>query len=73
MDLHFVRVDSRVAQRLGAQFEAVMLERVLAPMQGAFGQFGEVALGACARTIAEHDAGGFAALIATALARSHVE
>jgi hypothetical protein len=60
-------VDSRVARQAGAQFEALLLERVLSPLQRSFGQLGEVAVDACARSIARQDAGGFGALVAAAL------
>ncbi len=64
-------MDSRVARLAGAQFEALLLERVLAPMQEAFGQAGDIAVAAYAQSIADRDADGFGALVAGALERRH--
>jgi hypothetical protein len=64
-------VDSRVARQAGAQFEALLLERMLAPMAQSFGEFGEMTVSACARAIAQSDAGGFASLVAGALEHHH--
>lgn len=64
-------MDSRVAGQAGAQFEALLLEPMLAPLKQDFGELGDVVVGACARTLAQHDAGGFAALVTSALEGGH--
>ena len=64
-------MDYIVARQAGAAFEALMLERMLAPLQASFGEFGDVVVGACARSIAQSDAGGFGSLVMHALERGH--
>ncbi|MGZ3562508.1 MAG: hypothetical protein ACXVAS_11740 [Vulcanimicrobiaceae bacterium] len=64
-------MDSRIARQAGKQFEALLLERMLAPLEQSFGEFGALALSACARSVAQCDAGGFASLVANVLERGH--
>ncbi|MDQ2872630.1 MAG: hypothetical protein M3R35_05835 [Candidatus Eremiobacteraeota bacterium] len=64
-------MDSRVARQAGSQFEGLLLERVLAPMQKAFGPAGDIVVTALAQSVASHDEGGFGALVADALERHH--
>lgn len=56
--------------RLGAQFEALLLERLLQPMERDFGALGSLAVGALAGVAAEADRNGFAGIVA-AYVRSH--
>ena len=64
-------MDYVIARQAGAAFEALMLEQMLAPLQASFGEFGDVVVNACARSIAQSDAGGFASLVTRALEQNH--
>jgi hypothetical protein len=63
-------VDSATALRLGAAFEALLIEPMLAPLvtRGAFGEYGA---GLIAEAIAERDSRGFGALVARRLGFDH--
>lgn len=55
------------AHRVGAAFEALLLEALLKPMASGAGEFGDVGLAAVAQHVAEADAHGFGALVALRL------
>jgi hypothetical protein len=60
-------VDSAIAARAGAILESMLLEPVLRPLLSRDEAFGEYGAGLLARSIAERDSHGFAALLATQL------
>jgi hypothetical protein len=62
-------VDSAVAQRAGAVFEALLLQQVLEPLARADAALGGYGTACVAERIACGDAGGFGAAIARALER----
>ncbi len=64
-------MDSGAARLIGARFEALLLERALSPMKGSFGEFGSIAVGALAESIAQRDRGGFGSQLAALLERRH--
>ncbi|MDE2481851.1 MAG: hypothetical protein KGN02_06645 [bacterium] len=57
-------MDSASARQVGVTFEALLLASALRPLAGACGALGEYGVGAIARSVAEHDARGFAAVLA---------
>jgi hypothetical protein len=62
-------VDSAVAQRVGAAFEALLLQQLLAPLardDAALGSYGSTFL---AQSIADRDALGFGAALVRVLER----
>jgi hypothetical protein len=61
-------VDSQGAQRIGVAFEAMLLQMALRPLAAGVDALGDYGIGLLAQSIAEHDAGGFGALIAARLA-----
>ena len=60
-------IDSAAAIRAGRLFESMLLEQVLQPSFGAATPLGDYGAGTLARSIAETDAGGFAAALARSL------
>ncbi|MEO6913802.1 MAG: hypothetical protein ABI182_07275 [Candidatus Baltobacteraceae bacterium] len=62
-------MDKLACERIGAEFEALFLNRMLSPMSRTFGQFGEMVVDTGARSIAQHDTHGFGNLIAEYLER----
>jgi hypothetical protein len=60
-------VDSASLSRVGATFEALILEQVLEPITQGNDAVGGYALMSVAQTIAERDSRGFGALLASRL------
>ncbi len=59
------------ARAIGAQWEALLLERILTPMASGFGEFGGLAVRTLADSVARRDPGGFGAIIAGFLEQRH--
>lgn len=64
-------MDKLACERIGVQFEALLVSQMLAPMSRTFGQLGEMVIDAGARSVAQRDAHGFGDLIAQYLERQH--
>ena len=57
-------MDSAAARQVGITFEALLLESALQPLARGNDALGEYGIGAIARSVAEHDRNGFAAVLA---------
>ena len=60
---------SGAARRIGAQFEGLLLQQMLAPLAQSLGDAGQFALGPLAQSMAARDVGGFGKLVSVALER----
>jgi hypothetical protein len=63
-------MDGVAAHRVATQFEALLFERVLAPLDTAFGETGAMLAPPLAEALAERER-GFATLLTQLLERSH--
>ncbi|GAC1505225.1 MAG: hypothetical protein NVS1B14_10810 [Vulcanimicrobiaceae bacterium] len=63
-------MDSAALARVGAQFEGLLLEQILAPLIKPLGEGAVLALGPLAQSLAARESGGFAAVLTAAL-KSH--
>ena len=64
-------MDNVAARRVGAQFEGLLIEQLLAPLGASFAEIATLSLAPLAQSIAEHDGNGFGALLAAWLERGH--
>ena len=58
-------MDALTAAKAGAQFESMLLEQVLSPLERSLGQVGALALEPLAQSIAAADRHGFGAVLAS--------
>jgi hypothetical protein len=63
-------VDSSAARIAGAQFEGLLLEQLFKPLAAAFGEYGDVFVGALSQRVAAGDRNGFGSLLTQLLARN---
>jgi len=63
-------MDSIAAHRVATQFEALLFERVLAPLDSAFGETGAMLTAPLAESLAQRER-GFSTLLTQLLERSH--
>gem|GEM_PF-3907947 len=61
------------AAQAGAQFEGMLLQQMLSPLEQSLGQVGSIALALLAQSIAAHDAGGFGCVLAALFEKQNAE
>ena len=56
-------MDNDALAAVGVQFEGLLIERILAPLEASLGEFGSLPLAPFAQAIAARDAHGFSAAL----------
>jgi hypothetical protein len=62
-------MDTFAARSIAIQFEAMLIERMIAPLESAFGESGAMLTAPLAQSIAERQQSGFATVLSTLLER----
>ncbi|MBC5816126.1 MAG: hypothetical protein GIW97_06250 [Candidatus Eremiobacteraeota bacterium] len=57
-------MDRLTAAQAGAQFEGMLLQQMLSPLERSLGQGGSIVMAPLAQSIAAHDTGGFGSVLA---------